>query len=50
MDTLIATLQVEVTGLTGLSDEAENTLLLSLAGLKHVRVSSYLTRTFGQCI
>ena len=36
MDTLIATLQDEVTQLTGLSDETENTLLLSIAGLKHV--------------
>ena len=37
MDTLIATLQEEITQLTGLADETENTLLLSLAGLKHVR-------------
>ena len=36
MDTLIATLQEEVTQLTGLNDETENTLLLSIAGLKHV--------------
>ena len=43
MDTLIATLQGAVTGLSGLPDETENTLLLSLAGLKHVRVYSYVT-------
>ena len=36
MDTHIATLQDEVTQLTGLNDETENTLLLSIAGLKHV--------------
>ena len=36
MDSLITTLQEEVTQLTGLSDETENTLLLSVAGLKHV--------------
>ena len=40
MDTLIATLQEEVTQLTGLNDETENTLLLSIAGLKHVSQSS----------
>ena len=40
MDTLIATLQDEVTQLTGLNDETENTLLLSIAGLKHVSHSS----------
>ena len=40
MDTLIATLQVEVTQLSGLPDDTENTLLLSLAGLKHVRIVS----------
>ena len=38
MDTLIATLQEEITQLTGLDDETENTLLLSVAGLKHVSV------------
>ena len=43
MDTLIATLQGAVTGLSGLPDETENTLLLSLAGLKHVRVYNYVT-------
>ena len=42
MDTLIATLQEEVTQLTRLNDETENTLLLSVAGLKHVRVFSFL--------
>ena len=44
MDTLIATLQeeVHVTQLTGLNDETENTLLLSVAGLKYVRVFSFL--------
>ena len=40
MDTLIATLQDEITQLTGLNDETENTLLLSIAGLKHVSHSS----------
>ena len=38
MDTLITTLQDEIISLTGLTDETENTLLLSVAGLKHVRV------------
>lgn len=38
MDTLIATLQEEITQLTGLNDETENTLLLSIAGLKHVSI------------
>ena len=38
MDTLIATLQEEITQLTGLNDETENTLLLSIAGLKHVGI------------
>ena len=41
MDTLIATLQEEITQLTGLNDETENTLLLSVAGLKHVRVNLF---------
>ena len=38
MESLIDVLQEEITSLSGLEDETENTLLLSLAGLKHVGV------------
>jgi len=38
---LITALQDEILKLEGLSPETENTLLMSLAGLKHVRYSYY---------
>jgi len=37
MESLLASLQEEVTNLTDLSPDAENTIYLSIAGLKHVR-------------
>ena len=36
MESLLASLQEEVTNLTDLSPDAENTIFLSIAGLKHV--------------